>query len=122
MRKYISLDDIRMSESVVGSDSLVRIELKQTSEQIETVLGHVGYELLDRLLLAIRGSLDHTRSVVRLNTLDVGLVGRGYVLENTLELVERRRAGKHGLSEQHLAQNAPDTPHVDAFGVFGRGE
>lgn len=59
---------------------------------------------------------------MRLYALDVGLARRGYVLEYALELIERRRAREHGRAEQHLAQNASDTPHVDAFRVFGRGE
>lgn len=111
-----------MCERLVGSYSLIWVELKQSSQEIETLLGLIGYQILDGLLLTVRGPLDHARTIVRLNALDVGLARRRNVLEYALELIERGCAGEHGRAEQHLAQNASNTPHVDAFRVLGRGE
>lgn len=113
---------IWMSKSLVGSDALIRIKLQQTSQQIQAIFARIRHELLNGLFGSVRGALDNTGPVMRLNAFDIELARRRYVLQNAFELIECGRAWEHGRAEQHLAENAAYAPHVYAFCVLGRGE
>ena len=113
-----------MLERLVGGDPLVGIELEESTDEIEALLAAAAgqHEVLEALLLGGRGALDHARTVVRLDAVDVHLARTRYVLEYALELIERGRAGKDGRADEHLAEYAAHAPHVHALGVLGRGE
>ncbi len=111
-----------MGKRLVGGDALIWVKLKQTSYQVETLLGRIRHQVFQALLRTRRGTLDHTRSVMRLYAVDVDLTRLWYVLQNAFELIERRGSRKNGRAEEHLAQDASHTPHVHSLGVLGRGE
>jgi hypothetical protein len=116
----VKLRNVRMSQCLLRSESLVRVELKETLQQIQRVVRGRREHVPQALRLSGRERLQHGLSQRAVNRVDVVLAGTADQLHHSVELVEGGGAGEDGLAQQELRKDAAQAPHVDALSVFVR--
>lgn len=107
-----------MSQRVVHTDPITRIESEHSLKQIDgerVCVGEDGGEG-DAWLLA-EGEEEFAR-VMAGDVAEVVVRGRPQDVGDSLNLVHKVPSLEEGSAKVQLGQDAADRPHVDGFGVF----
>mmetsp|Transcript_10771 Transcript_10771/g.16200 ORF Transcript_10771/g.16200 Transcript_10771/m.16200 type:complete len:305 (-) Transcript_10771:1031-1945(-) len=121
-----------MRHTLLHRTALIRIENEHLADQVNLVLAHVlalcarrivKNVVLERFARFIGQRQHPTQRIVRLDPrLAIGHIRRAHRVKNEFELLEMIVAGKDGFTQNHLAIDAGDTPHIHAVLVLARAQ
>mmetsp|Transcript_11448 Transcript_11448/g.23077 ORF Transcript_11448/g.23077 Transcript_11448/m.23077 type:complete len:245 (-) Transcript_11448:500-1234(-) len=119
----MELIEVVMLERVVRRDSLRRVKLEQLLEQVDCLLARTREAVVPLSRGCALGVLDVevAEHVMRVEGTLFALfaipIGRSYQVAHELQLLDGRRACKHRLAAQNLAEDTPGPPHVHRLAV-----
>jgi len=118
--RFPDVIEVRVSESLLASESVGRVHLEQANHQLESLFGERGHvTLFESFGLCNFGELQTDEARVFVERLHLFLGQGPEHLLNKIELVHFGVAWEEGLAVTQLAHNAPDGPHVDFGAVVG---
>ena len=120
VRRVVELPEIGVLEGVLHVHAAVRVEGEQPVQQVESQGLGLGVELGPGDLRALGEALQVGSSLFVENAVEVVSGWGPHDTKDEVELIQVVLPREEGPVREHLAQDAPHGPHVDA-GVVGLG-
>lgn len=118
----MELRHVGVSESRLSSESAIRVELQKAAKEVKGVVACSWEHVSQTARLAWRQTLKHCWRQRTINCFNIVAGGSSGDFHDTIELIERGSAREDWLSEEKFSEDAPQRPHVHAFGVVVRAE
>ena len=114
----VELSNVRMLQGLLGSKSLVRVELEKTLQQVQGIVTGVREHVAKFLWLGGRQRIEHGRGKRTVDGVHILLGGPSGHFHDSIQLIEGRGSWENWFAKQQLGQDATHTPHVNALGVL----
>ncbi len=118
----MELSNVGVSQSLLSSESFVRVECHQVPEQVNSIITGCRKDVSQFSLLDRRNGFEHGNCHGAFNWVNIILGGLSYHLHYSFELVQGWGTREQWFAKQKLSQNTAHAPHVYTLSILVRAK